>query len=38
MHSPHYLQLYGIGHMVTDYSDRERGNPLQPLHGLFSLI
>ena len=27
------LQLYGVGHMVKDHSDNERGNPLQP-HGL----
>ena len=29
-----YLQLYGVGHMVKDHSDSERGNPLPP-HGLF---
>ena len=28
-----YLQLYGVGHMVKDHSDSERGNPLPP-HGL----
>ena len=28
-----YLRLYGIGHMVKDHSDSERGNPL-PSHGL----
>ena len=28
-----YLRLYGIGHMVQDHSDSERGNPLPP-HGL----
>ena len=28
-----YLRLYGIGHMVKDHSDSERGNPLPP-HGL----
>ena len=28
-----YLRLYGVGHMVNDHSDSERGNPLQP-HGL----
>ena len=28
-----YLQLYGIGHMVKDHLDSERGNPLPP-HGL----
>ena len=29
-----YLQLYGIGHMVKDHSDSERGNMLPP-PGLF---
>ena len=28
-----YLQLYGVGHMVKDHSDSERGNQLSP-HGL----
>ena len=28
-----YLRLYGIGHLVKDHSDSERGNPLPP-HGL----
>ena len=28
-----YLRLYGVGHMVNDHSDIERGNPLPP-HGL----
>ena len=28
-----YLRLYGIGHMVKDHSDSERGNLLPP-HGL----
>ena len=32
-----YLWLYGIGHMVKDHSDSERGNPLQP-HGLLFSI
>ena len=33
-HSTHfYLRLYGVGHMVKDHSDSERGNPLPP-HGL----
>ena len=33
-HSTHFiLRLYGVGHMVKDYSDSERGNPLPP-HGL----
>ena len=27
------LRLYGVGHMVMDHSDSERGNPLLP-HGL----
>ena len=26
-----YLRLYGVGHMVNDHSDSERGNPLPPL-------
>ena len=29
-----YLRLYGVGHMVKDHSDSERGNLLPP-HGLF---
>ena len=33
-HSKHFiLRLYGVGHMVKDHSDSERGNPLPP-HGL----
>ena len=33
-HSTHlYLRLYGVGHMVKDHFDSERGNPLPP-HGL----
>ena len=33
-HSTHFnLRLYGVGHMVKDDSDSERGNPLPP-HGL----
>ena len=28
-----YLWLYDVGHMVKEYSDSKRGNPLQP-HGL----
>ena len=27
-----YLRLHGVGHMVKDHSDSERGNPLPP-HG-----
>ena len=26
-----YLRLYGVGHMVKDHSDSERGNPLHSL-------
>ena len=33
-----YLRLYGVGHMVKDHSDSERGNPLPSLHGLLFLI
>ena len=37
-HSTHFiLRLYGVGHMVKDHSDSERGNPLPP-HGLLFLI
>ena len=32
-----YLRLYGVGHMVNDHSDSERGNPLPP-HRLFFSI
>ena len=32
-----YLRLYGVGHVVKDHSDSERGNPLPP-HGLLFLI
>ena len=33
-HSTHFiLRLFGVGHMVKDHSDSERGNPLPP-HGL----
>ena len=28
-----YIRLYGVGHMVKDHSDSERGNSLPP-HGL----
>ena len=31
--STFYLRLYGFRHMVKDYLDSERGNPLPP-HGL----
>ena len=33
IHSTFYLRLYGIGHLVKDHSDSERGNLLLP-HGL----
>ena len=37
-HSTHFiLRLYGVGHMVKDHSDSERGNPLPP-HRLLFLI
>ena len=29
-----YLRLHGVGHVVKDHSDSERGNLLAPLHGL----
>ena len=32
-----YLRLHGVGHMVKDHLDSERGNPLPP-HGLLFLI
>ena len=32
-----YLRLYGIGHMVEDHSDSERGNPLPPHRLLFPI-
>ena len=32
-----YLWIYGVGHMVNDHSDNERGNPLLP-YGLLFLI
>ena len=36
-HSTFYLQLYGVGHMVKDHSDSEKGNLLLP-HRLLFLI
>ena len=30
--------FYGVGHVVKDHSDSERGNPLLPLHGLLFSI
>ena len=32
-----YLRLYGVTHVVKDYSDSERGNPLPPHGILFSI-
>ena len=37
-HSTHFiLRIYGVGHMLKDHLDSERGNPLSP-HGLLSAI
>ena len=33
-----YLRLYGLGHMIKEHSDSERGNPPPPLHELLLLI
>ena len=32
-----YLRLYGVGHMVKDHSDSEKGNPLSPHRLLLSI-
>ena len=32
-----YLRLYGVGHMVKDHSDSERGYPLPPHRLLLSI-
>ena len=32
-----YLRLYGVRHMVNDYSDSEKGNPLPPHRLLFPI-
>ena len=32
-----YVRLYGVGHMVKDHSESERGNPLLPHRLLFSI-
>ena len=32
-----YLRLYGVGHMVKDHSDSEKGNPLPPHRLLLSI-
>ena len=38
-HSTHLIYGYmASGHMVKDHSNNERGNPLQPLYGLFISI
>ena len=29
-----YIRIYGVGHMVKDHRNSQRGNPLPPLHGL----
>ena len=37
-HSTHFiLRLYGVGHMVKDHSDSEKGNPLPPYRLLISI-
>ena len=33
-----YLRLYGVGHMVKNHSDSERGNLPLPPHGLLFSI
>ena len=33
-----YLRLYGVGHMIKNHSDNERGNPLPPFMLLFPII
>ena len=37
MHSTWFL-LHGVGHVVTNHLDSERGNSPSPLHGLLFLI
>ena len=32
-----YLRLYGVGLLVKDHSDNERGNPLSPHRLLFPI-
>ena len=32
-----YLWVYGVGHMVRDHSDSERGNPMHPHRLLLSI-
>ena len=37
-HSTHFIYgYYGVGHMVKDHSDSERGNPLPPHRLLFPI-
>ena len=36
-HNTFYLWLYGVGHMVKEHSDSERGNPLTPHRLLFTI-
>ena len=37
-HSTHfYLRLYDVGHMIKDYSDSKRRNPLPPYGLLFPI-
>ena len=37
-HSTHFiLRLYGVGHMVKDHTDSEKGNPLPPHRLLLSI-
>ena len=33
----YYLRLYGVRHMVKEYSDSEKGNPLPPYRLLFPI-
>ena len=35
--STFYLRIYGIGHMVKDHSDSEKGKLKLPLHVLFPI-
>ena len=32
-----YLRIHGVGHMVKDHSNSERGNPLPPYGLLFPI-
>ena len=36
-HNTFYLRLYGVGHMVKDHSESDRGNPLPPHELLFPI-